>query len=253
MRNISFHNILSTEFYKLKNNTAKILLLCFPALISLLIAGIMYARFSNITSNPWLIFGSYCFQLYSFLYPLLLSFVVFSFLNIEYQNQGFKQLFTLPVPKLKLYLAKYSAALFYTIISIVIAFVSYFLICNLLGIIRPDLAFQDYTIENQTYIFFFRLLIASVCVCSIQFVLSLIFPNFIIPVSMATVGTIFVMFISRWEYIDYYPYSSIYLATMDWSSSAIDLFPNYMIMTMIYFLVFSVFGYFVFERKSRKV
>jgi hypothetical protein len=246
-----FHRILSAELFKLKNNLVRNFFCLFPVIITLPIAIFIYCKFSNLTSNPWMIMGNYCFRLYALLYPMIIAFVVYAFQNVEQKNNTYKQLFVFPVSKLKLYAAKWCVSMFYMLISVLIAFISFYLAGIILGSLRPDLAFSYYNIDNVIYVFFVRLFIAAICVVSIQNVISILFHQFIVSVSIATIGCIFGFLFYMWEYIDYYPYMYILIAFLDFYDESDILFSQANIIALCYTMVFSIGGYFVFKIKYK--
>lgn len=247
-KTISFFNILFSEIYKSKDNIGIWSLFLFPIGIEFFIACIMYIKYTNSMINPWIVYGNYCFYLFSFLYPIIAAFAIFAFHNIEYHNNGYKRLFTLPVPKWKLYIAKSCISIIYMFISVLNAFIFYFLSGNLLGICCPDLAFQEYTVRDIVYPFFFKLFCSIICISSIQWVLSLIFSNFIVPVCIASFATIAGLLIQYWKYAEYYPYCNILISAYQYEETTI-LFPKYIIIALIYTAIFYIVGYFIFRRK----
>ncbi|MDR1878535.1 MAG: ABC transporter permease, partial [Bacteroidales bacterium] len=209
---ILFVNIFAAEYYKLKRHHGKWLLLLFPAVTNLFVGAIIYKAYSDIIFNPWIILGQYSFYIFAMLYPVVIAFVVHSFQNMEYQNNTYKQLFTFPVSKLKLYLAKSLLYCCLFSISILIAFVCYFLVGNVLSIIRPDLSFQHYDIRPTLYVFFFKMFCALICISFIQSFLSFMFRSFVIPVSIAAFITCLCLIFTQWEHIDFIPYAIILLS-----------------------------------------
>ncbi len=168
-RKTSIVNVLSAEFYKTKRSLAKRLLLLFPFIFTLIIYVYFYFKAGTMSSNPWMIVGGQVvFPLYSFFYPLIVAFVAFSFYNIEYKNLGIKHLLTLPVPKWYIYFAKLLVICFFVTLSLIIAYISFKLGGNILGVLRPELGFQNYDSVAIINLFFIKTFTIIRLTCSLS-------------------------------------------------------------------------------------
>jgi hypothetical protein len=204
-------------------------------------------KYDTFNYNPWLYLGSNIFSFYGLFYPIIISFTAFSYVNIEYNNNGFKQLFLLPVRKSKLYLAKLVVFIFSIIVSIFIAFFSFKIGFNLLGVWAPNLGFQNYDNSELINLYFAKMLIGSICIGVIQFAFSLKFPNFIISVGLALFLTLFSNLFQKLEYVNVIPYKFINAAVLDYRMEDKTIYTQELFLSFIYIIIFGVIGLYFFK------
>jgi hypothetical protein len=199
--------------------------------------------------NPWLfILGRYIFQLYSILYPILVAIFCYSLCDMEYKNNGFKLLFTLPVNKRMVYFAKLLVLLEIILFSVCIAYLLFLLSGYSMSYILPGYRFQDYDFRQTVFIYFGTLYIGIIALCMIQYALSLLFKSFVIPVGLACMGTMFCMIAQRWKYIDFIPYNIGWKSLNGFYAESTVFISNYEYTNMIYILVFILICYYLFLR-----
>jgi len=167
--------------------------------------------------------------------------------QIEFKNNTWKQLHATPQSFTTIFLAKFSVILLMTL--------KFFLFFNfgilIVGII-PSLLFDHklpiegipvgYFLEGNALYF-----ITCLPILAIQYLISLLFKNFLVPVGIGLLGLIGSLIGMSWEYIFISPYS--YCAM-----SVIPIPRDYNIhwYATIYFFIIMLISYFLYLRKKEK-
>ncbi|MDR1202089.1 MAG: ABC transporter permease [Tannerellaceae bacterium] len=257
MNHISFFSILKSEYFKIRYNIGVWLILFFPLFVTIGVDMYILDNASDailntditFNYNPWqFILGRYIFQLYSVLYPIIVAIFCYSLCDMEYKNNGFKLLFTLPVNKRIIYFSKLLVLLEIMLFSICIAYLLFLLSGYLMSYILPGYGFLDYDFRQTVFIYFSTLYIGMIAICMIQYALSLLFKSFVIPVGLACMGTMFCMIAQRWQYIDFVPYNIGWKSLHDFYAESTVFLSNYEYTNMIYILIFSLICYYLFLR-----
>ncbi len=253
MNKIDFISILKAEHYKARGNFAVLLMLLYPLTILLIVD--IYIIYESKGSdmfgyNPWVyILGRYTFNFFVFLYPMITSILCYSLCEIESKNNNYKQLFTLPVNKLSLFLAKIIYLIEIILLSVLIAYIFFLISGYCFSYILPELTFQDYDARGIIFIVFCKIFLSLLAIASIQYCLSLTFKSFVIPISIGCFITIFTLLVcSKWDYNYLIPYYSINNASISFSHE-VDILGMEHYYNIIFYIVFMIIGYFLFKRK----
>ncbi len=195
----------------------------------------------------------------SFLLPMYAVFVGYSVNNIEHRSDTWKTLFTLPIPKWSIYSAKYVYAVILVFVALVLFAMFTLGFGHLLHLIKPQLRFDGYSQEIARMLadVYFKLFLASMGILSIQFLLSLLWKDFLKPMGLGFIGVIVGSILVRWEYSYYFPYSQPLRAIMTMGQKVrpqdgVDLFTKEVGVSLIIATVVYVAGYFIVLRKSIK-
>lgn len=250
---IAFTSLLKAEYFKAKGNVGVQIILLFPIVITLAIAVYLLYDSKNhpevLTNNPWIVLmGRFLFLFYAFFYPLVIALFCYSLSDMEYKNQSFKQLFTLPVSKTNIFLAKIVVVVGTVFLSVLIAYVIFLLSGYLMGYILPRYGFQNYDVRLITAVFFFKVFVGVLSITFIQYFFSLIFRNFVLPIGLACFGTIFSLIAGKWKYIGFVPYHSIYNSFNSFMGEGITLFSKVEFINIGFIIAFALFSYFIFMR-----
>ncbi len=145
----------------------------------------------------------------SLLLPMLIVFDAYSVNNIEHKAETWKTLFSLPLSKWSVYSAKYFYALTLIVICLVLFVLFSLGLGNLLSLINPALKFNEYHAEGTLSQIYFKLLLSSLGILSIQFLLSLLFRDFLKPMGIGFVATVsgIIMANVGWKYAYMFPYA----------------------------------------------
>ena len=259
-----------SEFYKTRKTAAFWSSVILPLVICFLRFIGFFSHSDNLAKQPgamlWLQFaGAIISVMGSLLLPMLIVFIGYSVNNIEHKAETWKTLFSLPLSKLSVYSAKYLYALFLVFICLALFLLFTLGFGNLLGIIKPSLKFNEYHIEGILTKVYFKLLLSSLGILSIQFLLSLLFRDFLKPMGIGFAATIAGVILAGtgWQYAYLYPYSHAMLtvksihprgggpgpATLDLN---IDLFTKDIFVSFAVAIGVFVLGYFIVLKKSVK-
>ena len=254
-----FISLFKAEHYKTKSNIAVLLfLLCpFVAITGIYIAGLIGTYTSikagDITeygANPWTsLIGRNLYILFLF-YPFLVSILTYALCDFEYRNRNFKRLFTLPYSICALFTSKILFLLEIVFLSSLIAYASFMAGGFVSSHVLPALAFQDYDIRLACFYFHVRLFTGLLTVSFIQYSISLIFKNFVIPIGFGCFMTLFsILTISKeWSYLN--PFAAVLNSLYDFLNYQSISFSKHEYACLVFIFVFLLFSYFTFKRQK---
>lgn len=195
------------------------------------------------------------------LLPIFVIFISYSANNVEHRADTWKSLFSLPINKWTIYSSKYVYVLLLNALCLSL-FATFILISGyILGYLFPDLKFHQYSAVSLAYQIHFKLFLASFGILSIQFLLSLIWSDFIKPMGIGFFLSIVsvIITVSGWKYAWTVPYAHPILALQSMKISKVatlginvDLFTKEVIVSLIVGLAAFVAGYFVVAKRSVK-
>ena len=203
----------------------------------------------------------------SLLLPMFTIFLAYSVNSIEHKADTWKTLFSLPISKLSVYSAKFFYALFLVLLCLALFVLFTLGFGNLLGLLKPQLKFSEYSIASTLTQLYFKLFLSSLGILSIQFLLSLLFRAFLKPMGIGFVATItgVILASNKWTYAYLFPYSHPMLAlsvlpkrhdptpvASGMPSITIDLFTKEIFVSLIVAAVVFIAGYFIVLKKSVK-
>ncbi len=240
-------------------------------LCSLLFIG-FFSKSADLSHTPglilWLRFSGIILGVMgTLILPMLIVFIAYSVNSIEHKADTWKTLFTLPIPKFSVYAAKYFYALFLIFLCLTLFVLFTLGFGNLLSALKPELKFNEYHIEGFLSKVYFKLFLSSLGILSIQFLLSLLFRDFLKPMGIGFIATItgVVLATNSWKYAYLFPYSHGMLAIKSLLDGrhaqlapgaapqiTIDLFTNEIIVSLSIAVVVFVLGYIIVLKKSVK-
>jgi hypothetical protein len=191
------------------------------------------------------------------LLPLLVIFLANSVNSQEHKADTWKTLFSLPISKWTIYAAKYFYILMLLFISILLFALFTIGYGNLLGAIRPNLKFHDYQMKGLLLASYFKLFLSCLGILSIQFLLSLIWSDFLKPMGIGFLLFIIGVVVNsvNWHYAFLMPYAhpAISIKTMVTNPSVrsdvpINIFTSEILMSIIVSTVVFFAGYYVVKR-----
>lgn len=261
-----------SEFYKTRKTAA----LWSPVLLPLLLCMLLFAGFFNrseqLAHAPgmllWLQFaGAILGIMGSLILPMLIVFIAYSVNSMEHKADTWKTLFSLPVSKLSVYAAKYFYALFLVLLCLALFVLFTLGFGNLLGAVKPQLRFNEYHVESILAQVYTKLFLSSLGILSIQFLLSLLFRDFLKPMGIGFVCTITGVILAgnNWKYAWLFPYSHPMLAIKGLMSGlkekaapggmpqiTIDIFTKEIFVSLAIAVFVFFAGYVIVLRKSVK-
>jgi hypothetical protein len=247
-----------------------------PVLLPLLLCLLLFVGFYNksdkLSQAPgmilWLQFaGAILGIMGSLILPMLIVFIAYSVNSIEHKADTWKTLFSLPISKLSVYAAKYFYAFFLVFLCLLLFVLFTLGFGNLLGVLKPELKFSEYHVASLLTQVYFKLFLSSLGILSIQFLLSLLFRDFLKPMGIGFTATItgVILAANGWKYAYLFPYSHPMLAikTMEdglknhpgpgaMPQITIDLFTKEIFVSLTIAVIIFVVGYVIVLKKSVK-
>jgi hypothetical protein len=256
---------LRSEYYKSRKTLGFWCAVVLPLLIVGLVLIGFYNNAAKLSMMPgqalWAQFSVAIFGVMGILLlPIYVVFVTYSVNSMEHKSDTWKTLFSLPIPKWSIYTSKYVYALF--LVALCLTLFALFTIGagHLLSILKPQLKFSDYNFAPQLAQLYTKLLLASMGILSIQFLLSLLWRDFLKPMGIGFVCTIagVILASNKWEYVYLFPYSHPMLAlTMAPSKKngvapAFEYFSKDIVAGLIIAAVVFIAGFFIIQKRSIK-
>ncbi len=263
----SFFISLQSEFYKSRKTLAFWAAIIVPVVICGLIAFGYYTSSEKILKYNypgmvlWFKYSSAALGVMGMLIlPFYMMFMAFSVNNIEHKNDTWKTLFSQPLNKFSIYAAKYIYAamllLICTLLFPLLTYASGYLIQALV----PKYTFNDYDPSIILTRFYGKLFLASLGILSIQFVLSLIWSDFLKPMGIGFIGTIAGIITANvgWKHAYLIPYSDPTLAlraasgTKNGRPEDLPIFTQEVWVSLAYAAVLFIAGYFILSKRNIK-
>lgn len=253
---------LKSEFYKSRKTLAFWASILLPLVITTLVTLGFYfnaAKIIGLHYPPnvlWMNFiGAILGVMGALILPFYVIFMAFSVNNIEHKNDTWKSLFAQPLPKFSIYAAKYVyAALLILICLFLFAAVS-FASGHLLHLLNNSFKFNEYSPVEVLYKLYTKLFLSSLGILSVQFIISLIWSDFLKPMGIGFIGVIagIIAATKGWEYAYLIPYSHPTLALSLKKDVAMgQIFTQEIYSSFIYAAALFLIGYFIVLKKSVK-
>lgn len=257
---------LRSEFYKSRKTLGFWSAILLPLLICSLVTLGTYNRADSMAMLPpmalWLRYaGSILNIMGSLLLPMFIVFVAYSVNNVEHKADTWKTLFSLPISKWSVYSAKYFYAFSLVLISLALFALLTLGFGHLLQVLKPTLKFNEYAVSTLLLQIYLKLFLSSLGILSIQFLLSLLWADFLKPMGIGFVCTIAGVIASAagWQYAYLFPYSHPMMAVLTLSPRHgnpmqidVNVFHKEILVSLVVAAVVFIAGYFIVERKSVK-
>jgi hypothetical protein len=257
---------LQSEFYKTRSTLAFLSAILLPLVLCILISIGFYTHADKIIQlSPkmqWFRFsGAFLGVMGSLILPILIIFQTFSVNNIEHRTEMWKSLFSLPLPKWSIYSAKYVYVVFLNALCLTL-FASFIVASgHLLNVLNPDLKFNQFNISGILFKLHLKLFLASLGILSIQFLFSLLWADFLKPMGIGFVLTVFGIITANlgWKYAFTIPYTHPMLALQSMMKQVLNnqkgklefnlLSQEIYVSLIVAALTFTI-GYFVINKRS---
>jgi lantibiotic transport system permease protein len=201
-------------------------------------------------SEPWETFFMQQWQVMSsFLLPMGVIMASSLIIQLEYKNNTWKQLQTTPQSLTTIFTAKLSVILLMTI-----QFFIFFNIGIIISGAIPSLIFdKKLPFEQFPYIFFLKqnikFFISCLPIIALQYLISLRFKNFLVPVGIGLLALIGTMVAFRWDHIYLSPYSFGALITM---KKDLPITCNIYLLAISQFIIITIISYILYVNKKEK-
>jgi len=261
-----------SEFYK----SRKTMGFWCAVILPLLIVGLEFIGFltksGNSANTPgmmlWISYvGVISLIMGNLLLPMYIIFVAYSVNAMEHKADTWKTLFALPISKWAIYAAKYVYSIFLVFLCLLLFYLFLIGSGNLLGVLKPNMHFYDYHIESYLAQIYCKLFLVSLGILSIQFLLSLLWSDFLKPMGVGFVCTIASLIAvgAGWQYAYLVPYAHPALALNGLGKNtkiihtkggmpqfALDMFTNEVYVSLVVAIVIFILGFFIVQKKSVK-
>jgi hypothetical protein len=259
-----------SEFYKTRKTMAFWSAILLPLILCTGVFVGFLSHSDQLSKQPgaalWLEFsGVVMFPMGMLLLPMLIVFIAFSVNNIEHKAETWKSLFSLPIAKWSIYSAKYLYAFFLIFICLALFLLFTLGFGNLLSTVKPSLRFNEYHIEGFLSELYLKLLFSALGILSIQFLLSLLFRDFLKPMGIGFIATVTGVILAgnSWQYAYLFPYSHAMLTVKSIHQAeggkagampqmAVDLFTKDIWVSLAVAAGVFILGYFIVLKKSVK-
>ena len=259
---------LQSEFYKSRKTLGFWACIILPLIICALVFMGFYSKSDKLVNMPgaavWFIFSKAVLGVMGFLLPFFIILVAYSVNSIEHKADTWKTLFSLPISKWSVYWAKYLYAVLMIFICLLL-FMAFTIGCgNLLGMLKPELKFSEFHMEFALMKVYFKLFLSALGILSIQFLLSLVWADFLKPMGIGFIGVISGMIAGamQWDYAYMYPYSHPMLAMQSMvprvkgktmkTEFVVDIFTKDVYVGLAVAVVVFIAGFYIVQRKSVK-
>lgn len=203
------------------------------------------------SANIWLIHFTKCWQsMNMLLLPMGIILATSLITQMEYKNNTWKQLHTTPQSYTVIYFAK-----LLVIILLTIQFFLFFNIGILLSGVLPCLIFDgNLSIQELPLKHFinenFNYFIACLPIIAIQYLISLKFKNFIIPIGIGLISLIGTLIASPWKHIYLSPFSYSFFIMSPERKIPINI--SLQLLALTYFGIIIIITYFIYIYKKEK-
>lgn len=260
---------LQSEFYKSRKTLGFWASILLPFILILLVSIGFYTHADKFTHTPamllWLQFAGAVLNIMgALLLPMYAIFIAYSVNSIEHKADTWKTLFSLPIAKWSVYSAKFLYAVILVFLTLLLFALFTIGFGDLLGLLKPELKFLEYHTEWVLLQIYFKLFLSALGILSIQFLLSLLWTDFLKPMGIG-----FVCFIAgvisvgvNWDYAYIIPYAHPMLALKSMmgvhkrgtppTQIVIDIFTHDVFVSLAVFAVVFVAGFFIVQKKSVK-
>ncbi|MGB3466588.1 MAG: ABC transporter permease [Cyclobacteriaceae bacterium] len=198
--------------------------------------------------NPWEKFlVDQIMSAVPFLIPFFIILITSLIIQVEHKPSAMKYLFSLPIPKWSVYFGKLLVSVGLILLTYILFFLAMLLVGNIVGFVHQELNFHDFPPTYQKSLqLLFRSFIAILGMVGIQFLLSFRIKNFIVPLGIGMVLVITGLIVYKAEESFYFPYTYNMLSLFPLSIEEKEItlwFPKVSIISICYFLAFSIVGY----------
>ena len=248
---IEFWHSIQSEWMKTKRSAAFWLSVfggSFVPLIYMIVYFVKGVNIKTLPGNPWEALMTQAYEnIAFFLLPMGVILATSLITQLEYKNNAWKQVHASPQNFITIYLSKFTI-----IVAILILFFVFFTIAILLAGVLPCW-FQDGKLPDVSFPVWFILktnvqfFIVCLPIVGIQYLISLRFKNFLLPVGIGFLGCIGSLIGNSWEYIYLIPYSFPSMQVIPLPRTI-----NIYWASTTYFILLMIIGYIIYKMKKEK-
>jgi hypothetical protein len=260
---------LRSEFYKSRKTLGFWSAILLPVLICLLVFWHSYSDSAKMSLFPgmmlWLRYaGSILNVMGTLLLPMLVIFICYSVNSIEHKADTWKTLFSMPISKWAVYSAKFLYALLLIALCLTLFYSLTIASAYLLGSLKPEFRFADYDMKGALLQIYFKLFLSALGILSIQFLLSLLWSDFLKPMGVGFVATISGLILAGfdWKYAYLIPYAHPAITVKNMlprrrtvfaiPELKVEIFTDHVYVSIIVCAAVFIAGFYIVQKKSVK-
>ncbi|MTI33507.1 ABC transporter permease [Xanthovirga aplysinae] len=218
-----FGRALSAEQLKIKHSWAWRLVFLAPLFACGMYFCIFYFKGEHLIgeSPAW---NSYFFQstdtVYLVLLPLFIILLNILVHQLDHNADSRKILYTLPTPKWIQVSAQWLNVVKLFTISMLIYLMVMLISGKLLEWLRPELGFDQASLDQKYYLAYFKGYLASFGILAFQFIFTYFLKNMVLPMGIGMAAYVSTLVLLRWKYIPFHPFAYGNLAFRDYFKTA---------------------------------
>jgi len=255
---LTFIHSFQSELIKKKRSAAMWLVLLsalfMPGIVLLMrLISVETTYQENMSGHLWvMIYSRNWGAMGMFLLPLSIILFASMITNMEFKNNTWKQLHTTPQKLTTIFFAKFMV--------ILLLLVQLFILFNIgiyLSAVVPSLFFKGIVYPADAYPFYkylignLKFFVDCLPVIALQYLLSLQFKNFLVPIASGFALLVASLLALNWKYGYLVPYTYCPLNFGE-NRGLVDPSINIHLCAIIYFIAFMIVGYFLYIRKKEK-
>jgi len=207
---IAMRKGLTAELYKFRRTFTLWMLILAPAFIPAINLIIFWTKGHEIVKegqNPWDLLVNFSVDPGNFLFPFFVMIIALFVNNIEHSANTWKLIYTQPLSRTTVYLAKMKVYIVMIFFSLMLFGVFSLGVGYVMQVVRPELGFDQPFDPMFLFAACFKIFLCSLGYASIQFAISQKWKNLILPLGIGLAGFIsFMILVQGWKYAPYHPY-----------------------------------------------
>lgn len=252
-------SLIRHDFFKIKDTLAFKSAFIIPFLLNLLIVVVFITKAEEFIklndANIWYRYMSFILGVMgSLILPMYIIFLTFSINDIEHKADTWKNIFSYPIEKRKVFLSKWITSVLIFALFILCFYLFTMLAGFLLSHVEPRYGFQNHSMWSLLFQAYLKLFISSLALLSLQFFFSMLWSDFMKSMGIGLVLTIASMIIFRWEYIYIIPYAQPIYSVSNLFEASKETAVNFNSKELYYAistgLIFTALSYLIMKRKS---
>lgn len=228
--------VIKAECIKLRRSPIWLAFLLMPP-ISALLGTINYSANTEILQNEWYsLWTQHTLFICYLILPLMLGIYCAYLMRLEYNNNNWNKVLTLPIPIYKVFLGKVAAAFFMLVISQVWIGILFVISGRIVGLDSP--------LPSQMLVWLMGGVLGGTVIIAIQLLLSAAINSFALPVGVALGGSISGIAALAKGFGNIYPYSLMAYGMNSNSPQVFDIgtYPIFILICIVYTVLFSAAG-----------
>lgn len=258
---LQFTYSFQSEWLKIKRSLALWIVVAGAFFVPVIVIAVRIIHYKNLpalyaAANFWTtLWHSLWESMAIFLLPLGTILTTALVAQIEYKNNAWKQLHTLPVTQRTIFFSKLSVILvmllaFFALFNLGIYLTAVIPYMIVPGVPYPggEIPYADFAFQDLEY------MIVCLPIVALQYLMSLKYKNFLVPIGVGFLLWVAALASLSWEYGYLMPYTYCMLTYVKSGGSAKVILPNMdlRLLAILYFVIVTALSYILFITKKEK-